>query len=162
MDKLKQELKHLIKSIDDPSDLLSKVCECLCEKMEWCDWAGYYVVDPQGTNELVLGPYCGESTEHTHIGFGEGICGQAASTLKTFIVDDVSLESNYLSCSPEVKSEIVVPVFFEGDIVGEIDLDSHRKQGFDQEDRKVLEWLAESTAEALDNFRKNGSCQASL
>lgn len=155
MNQLEQELKHLIKSIDDPPELLAKVCRCLCEMMEGCDWAGYYVVDPEGSDELVLGPYCGASTEHTHISFGEGICGQAASTLKTFIVDDVSQESNYLSCSPEVKSEIVVPVFFKDELVGEIDLDSHRKQVFGDEERKVLEWLAEITAEAVDIFRNN-------
>lgn len=157
MSKCRQELEHMIKSIDDYRKLLIKVCECLCADMEGCHWAGFYMVDPEAADELVLGPYCGAATEHTRIGFGDGICGQAASTLKTFIVDDVSTECNYLSCSPEVKSEIVVPVFLNGELVGEIDLDSHRKSGFEDEDRALLEWLAEMTAEAVDKVRKERS-----
>lgn len=152
---MKRELAEIIGSGSDPEETLSKVCEYLCLNMTGCDWAGYYLVDPLKEGELFLGPYSGAPTEHGRIAFGEGVCGQAASTLKTFLVGDVSEESNYLSCSPDVKSEIVVPVFFEGELAGEIDLDSHEFRGFSEEDRRLLEWLAEETAHLAERTRSH-------
>ena len=96
-------------------------------------------MDPDKDRELVLGPYVGESTDHTRIAFGEGICGQAAEREETFVIQDVSKEDNYLSCSFAVKSEIVVPVFKDGQIVGELDIDSHTASPFTPEDREYLE-----------------------
>ncbi len=96
-------------------------------EMAKCDWVGFYLVDPHREERLVLGPFSGEPTEHTSIAFGEGICGQAADTLQVFVVDDVEAESNYLSCSPSVKSEFVAPVMMKGVLVGELDIDSHTK-----------------------------------
>ncbi len=145
-DAMKRDLLALIASQGSVSGRLQKVCDYLCGNMRNCHWAGYYLVDPSGEDELFLGPYCGEKTQHDRIAFGEGICGQAASGLKTFIISDVSSESNYLSCSPEVRSEIVVPVFHDDELVGEIDLDSHVLNGFDDSDRELLEWLSERTS----------------
>lgn len=122
-----------------------------------CDWAGYYFVDPSSEGELFLGPYSGEPTEHTRIGFGEGACGQAAAAGKTFAISDVREESNYLSCSPEVRSEIVVPVFYDSAIIGEIDLDSHVRDGFSRDDTILLEWLAGLTSELVEQARKGAA-----
>ena len=91
----------------------------------------------------MLGSYAGESTERTRIAFGQGICGQAADREETFLVQDVSKEANYLSCSPTVKSEIVVPVFRDSSVVGEIDIDSHMLAPFSDADRMFLEQIAE-------------------
>jgi len=125
--------------------------------MQNCDWAGYYFVDPAQDRELFLGPFTGEPTDHKRIGFGEGICGQAAATENVFIVADVEAESNYLSCSPDVKSEIVIPVFHDRMMIAEIDLDSHLRNGFNNDDRSILEWLAEMTSEMADKIRKGES-----
>lgn len=152
---MKRELAEITGSGSDPEEILSKVCEYLCRNMTGCDWAGYYLVDPLKDGELFLGPYSGAPTEHGRIAFGEGVCGQAASTLETFLVGDVSEEPNYLSCSPEVRSEIVVPVFFEGELVGEIDLDSHELNGFSEEHKGLLEWLAEVTAPLAERTRRH-------
>lgn len=103
------------------------------------DWVGFYVFDQSSRNELVLGPFAGEPTEHTRIPFGKGICGQAAIRGESFIVDDVSKETNYLSCSPRVKSEIVVPVFKDGDVVAELDIDSHKLSPFTEDEKNFLE-----------------------
>ena len=140
-----QLLKHameLVNSSAAKDEKLQKLCELLAEQLPGYDWVGFYLVDPAADNELVLGPYVGDPTEHVRIKFGEGICGQAADLKKTFIVADVSKEDNYLSCSPDVKSEIVVPIFKDGKIVGEIDIDSHNLGNFKEQDRMLLEELA--------------------
>ena len=124
---------------------LTSICTTLRDGVGHYDWVGFYLVDETGEN-LVLGPFAGASTEHVRIAFGEGICGQAARRRETFVVQDVSRETNYLSCSPEVNSEIVLPLFKDGALVGELDIDSHRLSAFGDEDRAFLEAVCEIAA----------------
>ena len=151
---LRSGLSILLESEGDARFILQQVCDYLLENIENCDWAGYYIVDPSCKDDLFLGPYAGEPTDHVRIGFGEGICGQAAASGKTFVIADVKIESNYLSCSPEVRSEIVVPVFLDHALIGEIDLDSHVQGGFSEDDSILLEWLAGLTSELAEQLRK--------
>jgi len=116
---------------------LKEICNLLRENIEHYDWVGFYFADAE-RGELILGPYSGAPTEHVKIRFGEGICGQAADRKHTFIVQDVSKETNYLSCSPDVRSEIVLPIFKNGEVIGELDIDSHRISPFTEQDRKFL------------------------
>ncbi len=90
------------------------------------NWVGFYMLEP-GANPpmLVLGHYQGAMTPHTRIPLNQGICGAAASSGKTVVVDDVKKDPRYLACSLETKSEIVVPVFVRGKVAGELDIDSH-------------------------------------
>ncbi|MDZ7691868.1 MAG: GAF domain-containing protein [Balneolaceae bacterium] len=118
---------------------LFAICELLDDEVEAFDWVGFYLVDPEADRELVLGPYVGEATDHTRIPFGKGICGQAADTEQTFVVQDVSEEDNYLACSIHVKAEIVVPILKNGNLVGELDIDSHTKNSITSEHRRMLE-----------------------
>ncbi|HUU27406.1 MAG TPA: GAF domain-containing protein [archaeon] len=138
------EVKKLLASSLEPVKLLAEVCWLLKERVPYYDWVGFYLAG--GERELVLGPYEGDPTEHVHIGFGRGICGQAAEKGETFLVQDVSAEENYLSCSPLVKAEIVVPIFKDGAIVGELDIDSHELAPFSPEDRAFLEELCRMLA----------------
>ena len=124
---------------------LQRLCDLLRERVPHYDWFGFYLTVP-GRRELALGPFSGEPTEHTRIPFGRGICGQAAEREQTFVVQDVDAVENYLSCSIHVKSEIVVPVFEEDRVVGEIDIDSHVKEPFTESDNLFLEALAEKVA----------------
>jgi len=151
----RKRISEILDGRDSPYRKLQAVCDHLVKDMEHCDWAGFYLVDPSGGRQLILGPFAGAPTEHTRIAFGEGICGQAASTEKTFVIADVSMETNYLSCSPDVKSEIVVPVFHRGEIVGEIDLDSHTKCGFGEGEMMYLEWLADRTGGLVETVRNS-------
>ncbi len=128
--------------VDGPGERdqkLMTICELLDDRFEDYDWTGFYLVDPVEERMLVLGPYVGDPTDHTRIPFGRGICGQAAETLETFVVPDVLEETNYLSCSPSVRSEIVLPIFVDGMIVGELDIDSHRPDAFPPHHRRLLE-----------------------
>ncbi len=120
---------------------LKKICKLLAASVAYYNWVGFYLVEP-GLPELVLGPYVGAPTDHIRIAFGHGICGQAAEAGRSFLVQDVSAESNYLSCSIHVRSEIVVPVFRNRKVVAEIDIDSHTLSPFGDEDRRFLENLA--------------------
>lgn len=86
----------------------------------------------QKKKELVLNAYVGEPTNHTHIPFGKGICGQVALSNKNFIVDDVNAQDNYIACSLEVKSEIVIPLFVSEKNIGQIDIDSNRLRAFSE------------------------------
>lgn len=123
---------------DNPDKALQAVCEVLRKEVPHYDWVGFYLVDPGKERELVLGPYAGAPTEHVRIPFGYGICGQAAQRKKTFMVPDVTKEQNYLACSPYVKSEIVLPVLKQGEVMGELDIDSNTLDAFSEEDRAFL------------------------
>ncbi len=136
------KLRGLKEGTGDNSEILAEVAKLLKEEVDHYDWVGFYVAQPE-KNQLKLGPFAGDPTEHRRIDYGEGICGQSAETKEVFVVQDVEEEENYLSCSPEVKSEIVVPVFDRGEFVGEIDIDSHQLEPFDSEDEQFLEALSE-------------------
>ena len=127
-------------SVDDK---LLRVCETIDADLTDYDWVGFYMVDPNAERELVLGPYVGEATDHIRIPFGRGICGQAAETLETFVVDDVNAASNYLACSIHVKSEIVVPLMKGDVLLGELDIDSHTVAAFGEHDQKIMEELCD-------------------
>jgi GAF domain-containing protein len=105
-------------------------------------WTGFYMLDPSDPDMLVLGPFVGAPTPHVRIPVNQGICGAAVAAGETVIVDDVASDPRYLSCSIETKSEIVVPIYANGRIVGEIDIDSHDRAAFRYEDRVFLEEVA--------------------
>jgi GAF domain-containing protein len=100
------------------------------------------MLDPHDSDTLVLGPFVGDPTPHTRIPVDQGICGAAVATGETVIVDDVNSDPRYLSCSIKTKSEIVVPIYVRGKIIGEIDIDSHQAAAFTGEDRWFLEEIA--------------------
>ena len=118
---------------------LMTICELLQDRFDAFDWVGFYLIDQDEERMLVLGPYVGGPTEHVRIPFGRGICGQAAERGVTFVVPDVMEETDYLSCSPKVRSEIVVPIRAGGRIVGELDIDAHEVDAFPPHHRRLLE-----------------------
>lgn len=104
-------------------------------------YTGVYIYLLQG-DMLVLGPFRGRPTEHTHIPVGAGICGRAARVKATVTVDDVNADPEYLACSLETRSEIVVPIMRGEQVLGEIDIDSDVPSAFSPEDRAFLERVA--------------------
>ena len=110
---------------------------------------------------LVLGHFQGAMTPHTRIPLNQGICGAAASSGKTVVVDDVKKDSRYLACSLETKSEIVVPIFVHGKVAGELDIDSHFLAAFGDEDRELVEYCAQLVGKRLESSRKL-KCQRQL
>lgn len=114
------------------------IVNLLRNDVPYYDWVGFYLVDPASPRELVLDRFAGDPTDHLRIAFGQGICGQAAERIDTFLVQDVSAENNYLSCSMHVKAEIVLPILHNDQLVGEIDIDSHTLAPFSPEDTEFL------------------------
>ena len=123
---------------------LQEVVDLLHDRIEHYSWVGIYQVEG---DELVLGPWKGpEATEHVRIPVGQGVCGAAAASGRTEVVDDVNADPRYLSCFPSTRSEIVVPIQRDGRVVGEIDIDSDEPAAFGEDDRVLLERVAELIA----------------
>jgi GAF domain-containing protein len=118
------------------------IVKAIAERFPYCNWTGFYMLDPADPETLVLGPFIGAPTPHIRIPVTQGICGAAVASGETVIVDNVSADPRYLSCSVETKSEIVVPIYADGNIVGEIDIDSHTPAAFTEADRLFLEDVA--------------------
>jgi L-methionine (R)-S-oxide reductase len=135
---LLESVKGIAAAPSGRREKLEGICQLLADRVPHYHWVGFYIADDE-RKELTLGPFVGAPTEHVRIDYGSGICGRAAETGRALVVDDVSRESNYLSCSPKVRSEIVIPIFRSGKIVGELDIDSHAVASFTEEDRKFLE-----------------------
>lgn len=142
-----QKAFELINS--NTEDLLLKICELLKKEVYHYDWVGFYILDSEN-NQLVLGPFVGKPTQHTHIAVGKGICGQVAESGKTMVVQDVTQVDNYISCGLEVQSEIVVPVLKDGRFVAELDIDSHSPAPFTDEDSKFLSTLCSLLSERFN------------
>jgi GAF domain-containing protein len=123
--------------------LLAETVALLQRERPHYNWVGVYLLEG---DELVLGPFVGKPTPHTRIPLNKGICGAAASTGETVIVDDVHADPRYLACSLETRSEIVVPIVRAGRVLGEIDIDSDRPAAFTDDDRTLLEGVAEILA----------------
>jgi len=150
-----RRVTEIATSAQSPSDKLLHICELMRYSISNYDWVGFYLVNPHKANELILAPYCGAPTDHTHIPFGTGICGQAASTLQTFIIEDVTAQTNYLACSLNVKSEIVVPIFYQNTLIGELDIDSHKASAFNKDDDDFLKKVGEICAETIGEYLSN-------
>lgn len=148
---LRKEISELEGAAPTAKDLMEGVCRLLHERMLKYSWVGFYMLEPGAQPPvLVLGAFVGAMTPHTRIPLNQGICGAAASSGKTIVVDDVSKDPRYLACSLETKSEIVVPLFVKGQVVGELDIDSHFPAAFGSEDQKLIQHCAEIIGRRLE------------
>jgi L-methionine (R)-S-oxide reductase len=131
---------RIVNRESEPDEVLRKTVDVLHDRIDHYSWVGIYLVEG---DDLVLGPWKGpEATEHVRIPIGQGICGAAAASGRTEIVDDVAADERYLACFPSTRSEIVVPISYEGRVVGEIDIDSDQPAAFGPDDRTFLERVA--------------------
>ncbi|MBC8755396.1 GAF domain-containing protein [Kordia sp. YSTF-M3] len=130
------------------NDRMTKICELLQENISHYDWVGFYFKNGDKP-ELKLRAFAGEPTDHTIIPFGKGICGQVAVSNENFLVPDVKAQDNYIACSIYVKAEIVIPLFVNGENIGQIDIDSHTPNPFTKEDEEFLEFINAKVAEIL-------------
>jgi L-methionine (R)-S-oxide reductase len=116
-------------------------------------WVGVYLLDAEG-KELWLHNYIGSPTEHAKIPVGTGVCGRAVAEASNLNIPDVSKEENYLACSPDVQSEMVVLIRAGADIFGQIDLDSEEPDSFTDDDEAGLQAVADKLAEQLAAERR--------
>jgi L-methionine (R)-S-oxide reductase len=151
IEEVRSEVTTLAEAASTARALMQGVCQLLHERMLKYNWVGFYMLEP-GTKPpvLVLESYIGAMTPHTRIPLNQGICGAAASSGKTIVVDDVSKDSRYLACSLETKSEIVVPIFVKSQVAGELDIDSHFAAAFGAEDQALVQYCAELVGKKLE------------
>ncbi len=145
---LKSKVSELIEKSCTTEDTLLYICELLKSNVPHYDWVGFYFRNGQ-KKELILGPYAGTPTEHTTIPFGKGICGQVAVNNQNFVVPDVQAQDNYIACNLTVKSEIVIPIFVNGENIGQIDIDSKTLNPFTKADEVFLEFICTKVASML-------------
>ena len=145
---LKSKVKSLVDNVQNVEQTLLLICELLKSEIPYYDWVGFYFKNGD-KKELKLGPYAGSATDHTIIPFGKGICGQVAVSNKNFVVPDVKAQDNYIACSLTVKSEIVIPLFVNGENIGQIDIDSNTLNPFTKEDEEFLEFVCAKVAVLL-------------
>lgn len=146
---LEQDALEILRDTNQPPIArLQGVCDLLQDRIPHYDWVGFYFRNGDRP-ELKLGPYAGDPTDHTIIPFGKGICGQVALSNQNFVVPDVSAQDNYIACSIHVKAEIVVPIFVDGENIGQIDIDSHTPDPFGPEDERFLETICAEVSRIL-------------
>lgn len=142
MNELLAEMRQQASAAPSLKSLQDRIVQAIAGKLSHYNWTGFYMLDAMEPETLVLGPFVGDPTPHVRIPIAQGICGAAAASGITVIVDDVNADPRYLSCSIRTKSEIVVPIRARGKVVGEIDIDSHSPAAFKQMDRVFLEEVA--------------------
>ena len=121
--------------------VLQRTVDLLHDTFDRYSWVGVYLVEQ---DDLILAAWQGpQPTEHERIPIGEGICGAAAASGKTELVDDVRADRRYLACFASTRSEIVVPILHGNDVIGEIDIDSDEPAAFDAGDQAFLEHVAD-------------------
>jgi L-methionine (R)-S-oxide reductase len=152
IDEVRKAVDRLNSEARTADQLMQAITLLLNQQMLKYNWVGFYMLET-GINPpmLALGRYQGAMTVHTRISLNQGICGAAASSGKTVVVDDVKKDPRYLACSLETKSEIVVPIFVHGEVAGELDIDSHFLAAFADEDRDLVEYCAELVGKRLEN-----------
>jgi L-methionine (R)-S-oxide reductase len=143
VEEVRKELTELVPAVRTGQELMQKMVKVLHDRMLKYNWVGFYMLEPGAKPPvLVLGAFEGAMTPHTRIPLNQGICGAAASSGQTVVVDDVSKDPRYLACSLETKSEIVVPIFVRGKVVGELDIDSHFSAAFTPEHQELVQYCA--------------------
>src|SRR5579864_4089205 len=151
IEEIRDELTELARAVPNAQELMRAMAKVLHERMLKYNWVGFYMLDPGAKPPmLVLGAFEGAMTPHTRIPLNQGICGAAASSGQTVVVDDVSRDPRYLACSLETKSEIVVPIFVHGRVVGELDIDSHFAAAFTCEHQELVQYCARLVGEKLE------------
>jgi L-methionine (R)-S-oxide reductase len=143
IEEVRNQLTELAQTVPSSQELMQAMVKVLHERMLQYNWVGFYLLEPGAQPPmLVLGAFEGAMTPHTRIPLNQGICGAAASSGLTVVVDDVNQDARYLACSFETKSEMVVPVFVRGKVVGELDIDSHFAAAFTSEHQDLVQHCA--------------------
>jgi L-methionine (R)-S-oxide reductase len=152
IEEIRNELTEVAQTVPTARELMQAMVKLLHDRMLKYNWVGFYMLEPGAKPPmLVLGEFQGAITPHTRIPLNQGICGAAASSGQTVVVDDVSKDPRYLACSLQTRSEIVVPVFVRGTVVGELDVDSHFAAAFTPEHQDLVQHCARLVGKKLES-----------
>jgi len=148
-EELIREFEQLADSAATATAVMEKMTHRLHEKMARYNWVGFYLVDQKDPGVLVVGAYAGSFTPNARIPLSSGLCGAAASSGQTVVVDDVKKDSRYLAGSPMVMSEMVVPIFVRGKLAGELDAESYFPATFNKAEKQFVERCASIVGSVL-------------
>ena len=148
-DELIREFREFARTAKTAASLMEHISQRLHEKMTTYNWVGFYLVDPKDPNMLVVGAYVGSFSPNTNIPLSTGLCGAAATTGRTVVVQDVAADARYLPGSSIVKSEVVVPIFVAGKLAAELDLESYFANTFTKQEQEFAEQVSAIVAEYL-------------
>jgi GAF domain-containing protein len=146
---LLHELQSYAPTAPTAESLMESIAKRLHEKMTRYNWTGFYLVDPADPSYLIVGPYAGSFTPNARIPLNTGLCGAAATSGQVVVVQDVSKDPRYLAGSSLVKSEIVVPIFVNKKLAGELDIESYFADTFTKPEQEFVEACANVVADYL-------------
>ena len=144
LDDLLARINQMDREGCDLEEILETAVQGLSEMHPLFHWTGVYELFPDDI--LRLGPFVGAPTDHVFIGVGRGVCGTAVAEKRNMNIPDVRRESNYLACSTETKSELVVLIRRDETIYAQIDIDSHQLAAFDEPSVEMVQALADRLA----------------
>jgi L-methionine (R)-S-oxide reductase len=136
------QLEEFAKTAPTSQALMEGISKRLHENMTRYNWVGFYLIDPANSEVLVIGPFSGSFTPNARIPLNQGLCGAAATSGKTVVVDDVSKDPRYLAGSSLVKCEIVVPIMIKGKLAAELDIESYFTHTFPKPEQEFVEACA--------------------
>jgi L-methionine (R)-S-oxide reductase len=139
---LLSDFDSFVRTATTTESIMQHIAARLHEKIARYNWVGFYLVDPSNPDVLLVGPFVGSFTPNARIPLNQGLCGAAARSGQTVIVDDVSKDPRYLAGSPLVKCEIVVPIFVRGKLAAELDIESYFTNTFPKPEREFVEACA--------------------
>jgi L-methionine (R)-S-oxide reductase len=148
-EELLQEFQDFARTAPTAEALMERIAQRLHEKMTRYNWVGFYLVDPADAGVLLVGPFVGSFTPNARIPLGTGLCGAAASSGQTVVVDDVTKDPRYLAGSPLVKCEIVVPIFVKNKLAAELDVESYFASTFTKAEQEFVEGCASVVGKRL-------------
>jgi L-methionine (R)-S-oxide reductase len=141
-EELLQEFQGFARTAPTAESVMERIAQRLHEKMTRYNWVGFYLVDPKDPGVLLVGPFVGSFTPNARIPLNTGLCGAAASSGQTVVVDDVSKDPRYLAGSPLVKCEVVVPIFVKNTLAAELDVESYFASTFTKAEQDFVEGCA--------------------
>jgi L-methionine (R)-S-oxide reductase len=147
---LLQEFKVFASTAVTVEALMERMTKRLHEEMTRYNWVGFYLVDPADAGFLLIGPFVGSFTPHARIPLHSGLCGAAATTGVSVVIQDVSTDPRYLAGSSMVKSEMVVPIFVKKKLLAELDIESYFANTFVKSEQDFIEACAKLVAEYLE------------
>ena len=136
------ELEQFARSKPAATALMQRISDRLRDELVRYNWVGFYLIDKNDPDALVLGPYAGTETPHIRIKLNQGLCGAAVSLKKTVVANDVANDPRYLMGSEHTKSEIIVPLLVRNQVVGELDINSYFKDTWDRKEQEFVEKCA--------------------
>ena len=148
-EELLQEFQDFARTAPTAKSGMERIAQRLLEKMARYNWVGFYLVDPADPGVLLVGPFVGSFTPNARIPLSSGLCGAAASSGQTVVVDNVKKDPRYLAGSPMVNSEIVVPIFVKNKLVAELDVESYFAGTFSEAETGFVEGCAAVVGKCL-------------